>query len=388
MTEAAPDCSSGLRRSRFACGLIVALALIATPSTTAHAGLFDGDRLAATNRSLAGTVLDFTHNHGADHRLFSTILGMKRDLYVYLPPGYTPSRAYPLILYFHGAFGDEHSFLDGGRLEDLDRLIREGRFPPCIVACPDGTYSGRDTPFSPQSFFVNGLGGRVEDHILCELVPFLESRFSIRPERQARALLGICSGGFGALSLAIRHRHRFGAVATLSPAANLRYKCHVGRYREDFHPATFCWEDEYKPFEVVGRYARGLIRFPACLFLGPVFGCGAEVTDRIARVNPADLLFTSGILPGELDIYIHYAGLDNFNFDAQSESFIWLASQRGIAVTVGRDPEARHKLPYFRDNQKYAVQWLASHLLPPTDAAPYRPAVPLVAHPDGSRASR
>src|SRR5262245_29620540 len=38
------------------------------------------------NRRLHGQVIDYTHNHGQDNRIWSEALQCKRDLYVYLPP--------------------------------------------------------------------------------------------------------------------------------------------------------------------------------------------------------------------------------------------------------------------------------------------------------------
>ena len=66
--------------------------------------------------------------------------GRPRDLYVYLPPGYDPSIAYPLILFLHGADVDEHDFLDPGDLKALDGMMSRGEIPPVIIAAPDGTY--------------------------------------------------------------------------------------------------------------------------------------------------------------------------------------------------------------------------------------------------------
>ena len=67
---------------------------------------------------------------------------------------------------------------------------------------------------------------------------------------------------------------------------------------------------------------------------------------------------------GELAIYVHYAGLDEWNFDAQSESFAWLAAQRGIELTVVKDPDAQHSARYFREALPCAFLWLGQHLLP------------------------
>src|SRR4051794_30736633 len=353
-----------MRRAIIALGVLCLCLGLGMP---ARAQFLGNRALDRKNRELAGRILDFTRNHGEDRRLFSPILGMPRDLYVYLPPGYTPSRSYPLILYFHGAFGDEHSFLDDSRIEQLDRLILAGLAPPCIVACPDGGYTGRNFSLDPQSFYINGRGGRFEDHVLGEVLPFLMSRFSIRPERPAHAIHGYSSGAFGALSIAIRHHDFFGAVAVIGPPANLRYTTCFGDSLADFDPATYRWQDRYNPHGVIGVYGFGLVRLRARTFVRPIFGASEGVIGRIARVNPADVLFTSGLRPNELAIYIHYPGRDNFNFDAQSESFAWLASRLGIAVTLEQDPDAYHELGYFRKTHSRSWRWLASHILPPVD---------------------
>jgi pimeloyl-ACP methyl ester carboxylesterase len=329
-----------------------------------HASL---DRM---NRKLAGCVVDYTHNHGHDRRIYSPILGMPRDLYVYLPPGYSRSRAYPLIVYLHLAYVDEHVFVGSDWIVQLDRLIQRGEFPPVVVACPDGTIQGENRTRSQHSFYINGCGGRFQDHLLLEVYPFLTRCFSIRPEREAHALVGLSAGGFGALNLAIKRRDLFGAVATLAGPANLRYYNCDCNYREDFDPATYRWRDEYNPDEVAAVFYLGLRRVRIKKYIEPVFGSGDQVEERITRENPADLLTLAGLQPGELAIYLNYPGRDNWNFDAQDESFAWLAGRRGIQVTAERDPGARHSLPYFRSNHEPLYRWLRGHLLPPVAVAP------------------
>jgi len=235
-----------------------------------------------------------------------------------------------------------------------------------VVACPDGIYSGRDRLSSIHSFYVNGRGGRFEDHIIQEVIPFLMVHYPIRPEREAHALLGTSAGGYGAMSLAIRHREIIGAVATLAAPLNLRYTNGDGDYFEDFNPATYRWAERYDPDEVVGVFYHGLLKIRARRFIGPVFGEGDEATAGIHRTNPADLLFSTDLKPGELAMYVHYAGRDEFNFRAQDQSFAWLAAQRGIAVPLARDPQGRHDPRYFRNNLPCAFLWLGRTLLPPT----------------------
>ncbi|MEK6233599.1 MAG: esterase family protein, partial [Planctomycetales bacterium] len=141
-----------------------AAALLFVWIASANAGSLD--RL---NAKLAGRVVDYTHNHGRDNRVVSRILCMKRDLYVYLPPCHDPSVSYPLVLWLHGGFGNETSFFTTPQLTYLDRMIRCGKIPPVIVAAPDGNYSGRNFLLANHSLFVNGLGGRVQDHVMMEV---------------------------------------------------------------------------------------------------------------------------------------------------------------------------------------------------------------------------
>ena len=48
-----------------------------------------------------GTVVAYTKSKAGDYRIASEVLGQKRDLLVYLPPGYAPTRAYSMILWMH-----------------------------------------------------------------------------------------------------------------------------------------------------------------------------------------------------------------------------------------------------------------------------------------------
>jgi len=321
--------------------------------------------LERVNRRLSGHVIDYTNHHGSDRRINSSILGMPRDLYVYLPPGYDPGRSYPLVLFFHMANVDELYFVGSKLLRVVDELILRGEFPPAIIACPDGTYGGWNRYNTKHSLYVNGCGGRFEDHILQEIVPLLMTNYSIRPEREAHAIIGASAGGYGAMSLAIDHRDFFGAVVTLAGPLNLRYSNRDGDYFGNFNPASYRWKTRYDANEVIGISYFGLLRLRARRFMSPVFGEGDAAAVRITRTNPADKLFSTDLQPGQLAIYVNYPGRDNFNFDAQDESFQWLAASKGIDVTLICDPGATHSLRYLRTNLQPAFIWLGQHLLPP-----------------------
>lgn len=307
---------------RYAAAL--AMVVVAAPLTpgTAHGQLRDRVNIDRLNRRLAGHVVEYTHNHGADHRIYSPILGRMRDLYVYLPPGYTPGRAYPLLVYLHMGFVDEHSFVGSRRIHELDEMVRSGAMPPVVVAMPDGTVEGENRLRAPHSMFLNGVNGRFEDHLLYEVIPFVTSRFSVRPEREAHAIMGASAGGLGAMSIALRHADFFGAAAVIGAPLNLRYTTCFGDPKADFDPATFRWKTGYDPDETIARFYLGLRRTPARRYIAPVFGDDpALVAGRVAAANPADLLFAAGPTPFRPAMYVNYGGRDNYNFDAHAESF-------------------------------------------------------------------
>src|SRR3712207_2486562 len=63
------------------------------------------------NTRIKGRVVDYTGNHGTNHRIWSRSLYCWRDAYVYLPPHYNKNECYPVVVFLHGFFQDEQSFL-------------------------------------------------------------------------------------------------------------------------------------------------------------------------------------------------------------------------------------------------------------------------------------
>jgi hypothetical protein len=345
--------------------ILFLLALLILP-TTSSAQYFNRAKSSSINCRISGRLDDYSHNEGADRRIFSSALGRPADLYVYVPPGYNPAISYPFILYLHPGSMDERAAAGSCWIVELDRLICCGLMPPVIVAYPDGTHGGENQRGDPHSLFINGCGGRFEDYLLNDIVPFVMSTYSIRPERGAHGILGASAGGYGGMGLALKHRELFGAIAAIASPLNMRYTTISGNYEEDFNPATFRWEECYDPERIIGRYYCGLHVVRARKYIDPVFACTCDVVTHIKMTNPADLLATTDLHPGELAILVGFGTCDNFNFDAQSESFIWLASQRGVGIDVQRIPWGKHDVLYFTKAHRQAYVWLGQHLIHPT----------------------
>jgi hypothetical protein len=63
-------------------------------------------------------------------------------------------------------------------------------------------------------------------------------------------------------------------------------------------------------------------------------------------------------------MYIAYGGKDEFNIDAQVESFLYRCKQRGLTVAVGYDPKGHHDIPTAVRLMPDLFDWLGAQLAP------------------------
>ena len=194
------------RRGRRLAGPVLAAALAAAlvglvPAAGARAALTGcdpaGPRLVTERVPLPPAV------HVADDRVD-----------VLLPPGYcSGGRRYPVLYLLHGA-GDTY----GSWLARTDLLSYErARAFPVIVVMPDG---GHNAGAGWYSDWVNGRY-QYETYATQVLPRFVESRFRTLPGD--RGIAGLSMGGFGALSLAARHRGTYRVAASFSGAVDMLY---------------------------------------------------------------------------------------------------------------------------------------------------------------------
>jgi S-formylglutathione hydrolase FrmB len=323
---------------------------------------FELDRI---NRRIAGHVVDYTHNHGHNNALWSSALCERRDLYVYLPPCYDPCKQYPLILWLHGFAQDEHSFLADG-VPVLDRAMRTGQLPPAIVAAPDGSLKGASGYLSPGSFWMNTpVGGPFEDYLMQDVYDFLMRNYPIRPEREAHAIAGVSMGGGGAFHAAFKHPDCFGTVLAFIPPLNLRWEDCRGRYMSNFDPNCWGWNDAFdRPLSVIGRYFLFFTIRQRAVGV-PLYGRrNPNTAALVSRENPIEMLDTYDVRDGEFNLYIAYSGRDQFNLDAQVESFLYRARQRGIGIDVDYWPDGHHDEATVLRMAPRAFDWLGDRLRP------------------------
>jgi len=320
--------------------------------------------LEHANRQLHGTLVDYTHNHGADRRLWSWALCERRDLYVYLPPCYDCRQVYPLMVWLHGFAQDEESFLRDVAPR-IDEAIHAGRLPSMIVVAPDGSLNGESSYFSAGSFFVNSRAGNFEDYVIHDVLGFVTSHYPIRPEREAHVLAGVSMGGGAAFNLGMKYRACFKVVVGIFPAVNTRWMDCRGRYMGNFNPDCWGWRTDFtRRREVVARFG-GVLTYRLGRVLDPLYDRLSPTTlENVSRENPIEMLDRLGLQNGELDMYIGYGGKDQFNVDAQVESFLYVARERGICIHVDYLPHGRHNVRTAVRLFPGVVDWLGPLLAP------------------------
>jgi enterochelin esterase family protein len=150
--------------------------------------------------------------HGTVTKLWydSKVLGMQRRMYVYTPAGYDRTKnKYPVLYLLHGAGGDEDAWTNMGReAQILDNLIAQGKAKPMIVVMTNGNANqtaalndATPPPFPPQAQPQPGstaprpLAGRFEEHLVKDVVPFMEAHFRVYKDKDHRAIAGLSMGG-------------------------------------------------------------------------------------------------------------------------------------------------------------------------------------------------
>ena len=152
----------------------------------------------------------------------SKSVGTKRKAAVYLPPGYSTETKYPVLYLLHGIGGDEHEWVNGGHPEIiLDNLIAEKKAVPMIIVMPNGRAQPDDRP-GPNAMGTAAAFGKFDKDLLGDLIPFIQSKYSVRTDREGRALAGLSMGGGQSLNFGLANLDTFAWVGGFSSAPNTK----------------------------------------------------------------------------------------------------------------------------------------------------------------------
>jgi enterochelin esterase-like enzyme len=136
-------------------------------------------------------------------------LGGELRAAVVLPPGYaTSGKHYPVIYFLHGLPAAPFSYRGVGFLRRALAAIGGD----AILVAPQGARGGD----GDGEYLDWGPGRNWEAAIARDLRTSVDARFRTIRSRQARALVGLSAGGYGAVLVTLHHLEDFGVVESWS----------------------------------------------------------------------------------------------------------------------------------------------------------------------------
>jgi predicted alpha/beta superfamily hydrolase len=169
------------------------------------------------------------------HRAFpSRILGNRRDILVYLPPGYRPfSRTRYPVLYLHdgqNVFDAATSFagVEWGVDETAERLIRAKLIEPLIIVAVANMGDERVHEYAPTRGIIDtkakrkrrskGLAPQYGHFLMEELKPYIDRKYRTNPAPEFTGLGGSSLGGLVTLAIGMLYPDVFRRLMVMSPS--------------------------------------------------------------------------------------------------------------------------------------------------------------------------
>jgi enterochelin esterase-like enzyme len=152
----------------------------------------------------------------------SKSVGTKRKMNVYTPPGYSSDKKYPVLYLLHGIGGDETEWERFAKPDQLlDNLLADGKAVPMIIVMPNGRAQKNDR--AEGNVFASAPAfAAFEQDLLKDVIPFMESHYSVQADREHRAIAGLSMGGGQSLNFGLAHLDTFAWVGGFSSAPNTK----------------------------------------------------------------------------------------------------------------------------------------------------------------------
>jgi len=220
---------------------------------------------------------------------------------VYLPPGYDETRDYDVIFILHGIGGNENNDWLSGRpspVDIMDSLILSGEIRPCIAVFPNGRSSSSfmDTSFGNQAgfyFFANELTK--------DLLPYIQTNYSIRSDREGHALCGLSMGGMQTINVGLSQSLKdfawfgaFSAAPTSYPSSTVAE--YIDRQNLDAsYPVSYFYNLCGTSDDIARSSHEQAIE---------------DITDKTEYLHEGNFLYET--MPGGHDYNVWHTGLENF----------------------------------------------------------------------------
>ena len=157
--------------------------------------------------------------HGVvEKAVYKNYEGLEKSLRVYLPPSYTADTAarFPVLYLNHGGGGNDGSWTSESRPQGgsaqfiLDNLLAQGKAKAMLMVMPDTSKCASYLPSAP------GRDDACTQEYLKDVIPYVESHYRVRPNRESRAIAGLSMGGFVVMHTGLPHLETFSELYVYS----------------------------------------------------------------------------------------------------------------------------------------------------------------------------
>jgi enterochelin esterase-like enzyme len=153
----------------------------------------------------------------------SKTLGIRRLLRVYTPPGYSADRKYPVLYLQHGLGNTSTEWTQRARAPIIaDNLLADGKMQPMIIVFPSGNATASVDDQKQGDRTQASYGTAYENDLLQEIIPFVESHYSVFTDRAHRAIGGMSMGSGQALNIGLGHLDLFAWLTEVAAAPNTK----------------------------------------------------------------------------------------------------------------------------------------------------------------------
>ncbi len=162
---------------------------------------------------------DIPHGQVRLCQYWSNTENKMRQCYVYTPAEYetNPKKRFPVLYLQHGMAENQTGWHTQGRMANiLDNNIAAGKATPMIVVMDNGNcdYGFGANPNEDRA----GFGASFFKVIVNDIIPYIDTTFRTKADRENRAMAGLSWGGYQSFEIAMNNVDKFSHLGSFSGA--------------------------------------------------------------------------------------------------------------------------------------------------------------------------
>ena len=208
---------------------ITAFSRTETTAPAVHASTAEYTALCSARMRETEPEQERTEKAGVDYgtvrkvSYYSTTCKRERNFNILLPAGYSENKKYPVLYAMHGYWQNEDTLVSE---EDetmktrqiIGNAIASGEAEDMIVVFPYIYASETQPACSGMDDFNNSAYDNFINELTNDLMPYVESHYSVKTGRENTALTGFSMGGRESLYISMKKPELFGYVGAVCPA--------------------------------------------------------------------------------------------------------------------------------------------------------------------------